>query len=283
MVSVSVFAFADLGVVSAYASQVIEGHRVVVEETGKTTKVRYETILRDGHDEIVKVVAPDFFEWAYLNGKTYVVFGREMKRSPAPIIDAEMLFFKCLSSTPTILSTADIDYNGKKAYRIEARDDSATYVGVFLLPSLLLVKLNVQHKSKKITLTYDAIKKVPSLYFQKVISSFKMINTPPSTMEVEVWKMVYHLDNVSVTSIKVNNISIVLVHGMAKNVGEMVVYLFPKSDKISTTNLISQFKSKGLSSISAEQNGISMVFVSATKDHASFKKWIESVLNHTSF
>jgi hypothetical protein len=281
--SASVFGALNLQITSAYASQVIEGHRVVVEESSNLTKVRYEKILRNGYDEVVKVVAPDFFEWAYLNGKTYVVFGNEMKRSPASVIDSERLFMKCLSSTPTILSTSVVNYNGKKAYRIEVKDKSATYVGIFLAPSLLLTKLEVQHKNGKINVTYDAIQQVPPLYFKKVIDSFKIVNTPPSTMEVEVWKMIYHLNDVSVTSIKVNDVSIVLVHGVASNLGEMVVYLVKKGDRISTTNLASQFKSKGFSLMKAEQNGISMLFVSNTKDPQKLKEWVTHVLKSSSF
>ena len=283
IVSVSVFGTLSLQITSAYASQVIEGHRVVVEESSNVTKIRYEKILRNGYNEVVKVLAPDFFEWAYLDGKTYVVFGNKMKRTPASVIDSERLFMKCLSSTPTILSTSVVNYNGKKAYRIEVKDKNATYTGIFLAPSLLLAKLEVQYKNGKINVSYDAIQQVPLLYFKRVINSFKIVNTPPSTMEVEVWKMVYHLNNVSVTSVKVNDVSIVLVHGMALNVGEMVVYLFKKGDKISTTNLASQFKSKGFSLINAEQNGISMLFVSNTKNPQKLKEWVTHVLKSSSF
>ncbi len=283
VISTSVFAALNLKIASAYASQVVEGHRVVIEESKKINKIRYETVLRDGYDEIVKVVAPTFFEWAYLNGKTYIVFGNEMKRSPAPIVDLERTFFKSLSSTPTILSTAVINYKGEKAYKIELSAKEATYTGVVLIPSFLLVNLNVQRDDKTITITYNSINKVPALYFKNVISRFKILSTPPSTMEVEVWKMVYHLDDVSVTSIKINSLVIVLVHGRAKGIGDVLVYLFKKNDKISTKNLASQFTSKGFYSISAQQNGISMVFVSPTKEIEKFKEWVDSLLDRSKF
>jgi len=281
-VSVSVFGDLRVNIISAYASQTVEGHRIVVEQSKKGAKVRYEKILRRGYNEIVKVVAPDFFEWAYLNGKTYIVFGNEMKRSPATIVDAERKFMKYLSLTPTDLSTAVVDYNGNKAYKVEIRDDSATYVGVFLIPSLLLVKLNVQRKNGQLTVTYDSIKKVSSLYFNKVMGNFKVINTPPSAMEVEVWKVIYHLGNVSITSIKINDISMVLIKGTANDVGEVVVYLF-EGKGVSTDDLVSQFKSKGLSSLSAKEKGISMVFVSRTKNVKKLKEWVKCVLKSSSF
>ncbi len=280
--SVSVFGDLRENIISSYASQVVEGQRIVVEQSEKGTKVRYEKILRKGYNEIIKVVAPDFFEWAYLNGKTYVVFENEMKRSPAMIVDMERKFMKCLSSTPTELSTAVVDYNGNKAYKVEVKNKSATYVGIFLKSSFLLVKLSVQRANGQLTITYNSIKKVPTFYFEKVIDKFKVIDTPPSAMEIEVWKMIYHLNNVSITSIRVNDISIVLVKGVAKSVGEVVVYLF-EGKRISMGNLVSQFKSKGFSSLSAEEKGINMVFVSKIKDVQKLKEWVKSILKGSSF
>lgn len=260
--------------VSAYASQVIEGHRVVVEEKGETTRLRYENVLRNGYNEIVKVVAPDFFEWAYLKGKTYIVFGNEMKTSPATIIDSEKLFIKTLSSSPVSIATST--YNGKKSYKIVVSSKDATYTAMLLSPSLILVYLKIERRSSQIIMTYDKIRIVPLDYFKAVVAKFKIVNKPPSSMEAEVWKLVYHLDNVNIASLSINGISIAIVSGRAKKIGNVVVYVFKGSANVSTTNLVSQFKSKGYTSFAFEQNGIGMVFA-GNMDIEKLKKWVSEV------
>lgn len=259
---------------SAYASQVIEGHRVVVEEKGETTRLRYENVLRNGYNEIVKVVAPDFFEWASLKGKTYIVFGNEMKTSPATIIDSEKLFIRTLSYSPASVATST--YNGKKSYKIVVSSKDATYTAMLLSPSLILVYLKIERRSSQIIMTYDKVRAVPLDYFKAVVAKFKIVNKPPSPMEVEVWKLVYHLDNVNVTSLSVNGISIAIISGKAEKIGNVVAYVFKGSANVSTTNLVSQFKSKGYSSFAFEQNGIRMVFA-GNIDVEKLKEWVNKV------
>ena len=260
--------------VSAYASQIIEGHRVIVEERGDTTRLRYEDVLRNGYNEIVKVVAPDFFEWAHLKGRTYIVFGNEMKTSPATIVDSEQMFIKALSSDPSKVSTST--YNGKRSYRIIVKSRNATYTALILSPSLILVYLKIKGRSSQITMTYDKVKIVPLDYFNAVVSKFKIVNKPPSSIEVKVWKLVYHLDNVSVASLSVNGISIAIVSGEAEGIGNIVVYVFKSSENVSTSNLVSQFKSKGYSSFAFEQNGIRMVFAGSI-EIGKLKEWVNKI------
>ncbi len=260
--------------VSSYASQVIEGHRVIVEEKGETTRLRYENVLRNGYNEIVKVVAPDFFEWAYLGGKTYIVFGNEMKTSPATIIDSEKLFIKTLSSTPARVSTST--YNGKESYKIVVNSQDATYTAMLLAPSMILVYLRIKRRSSQIIMTYDKVRVVPLKYFEAVVAKFKIVNKPPNPMEVEVWKLVYHLDNVNIASLSINGISIAIVSGRAEKVGNVVAYVFKGGSNVSTTNLVAQFKSKGYSSFAFEQNGIGMVFA-GNMEIGKLKKWVNEV------
>ncbi len=264
--------------VGAYASQVVEGQRVVVEKNGENVKVRYEKVIRDGYDEIVKVVAPEPFEWAYLNGKTYVVLGDHMKLSPATIVDAERLFIKTLASTLTEISTSSVTYNGRKACEVTLQSTDATYEGVFLLPSMLLVKLSIQREKKDLSISYNQIKVIDKTYFNFVLGKFKISNTPPSPMEVEIWKIVYHLEKVSIKSISVNNITLVVIDGVAPEIGDVIAYLFKKSEKLSASSLSVQFKSRGITTINAEHNGVIMLFASNTKAVDKFKKWVKKIL-----
>ncbi len=263
--------------VTAYATQIVQGRRIVVEKSDAGAKVRYEKVIRDGYNEIVKVVAPEPLEWAYLNGKTYVVFGRELKLSPVPIVDSERVFMKLLSSTTTRISTSSMIYDGNNACKVVFRTASATYEGIFLVPSMLLVKLSIQKEEKELTLSYSQINFTDKKYFATVLKGFKISDTPPSTIEVEIGKIVYHLENVNVTSFSGWGMTLAIIDGVAPNTGHIVVYIFKKGEKLSTSSLSIRFKAHGLTTLSLDHDGLKFLFVS-NADKEKLKKWIEEVL-----
>ena len=275
MVSV---AFSSLinDVVTSYASQIIEGHRIVVEQSGSTTRIRYENILRDGYNEIVKIVAPKQFEWARIDKRTYIVFGNEMKISPATIVDAEQTFIKSIAASSTILSSSTTYFHGMKSYKLVVKSRGATYVAVILDPSLIIGYLKIERKKGDITINYDRINVVPVSYFKAILGRFKIIKKPPSAMEIYVWKLISKLDDVSVTTITINNTSVAIVSGRTRFDKMVVAYVFQNAKSISTGDLIAQFKIKGFTAISVEREHINIVLATKMK-LSQLKKWIDSI------
>ncbi len=278
MLLLASFAFSSLidDIVSSYASQVIEGHRVVVEQDGSTTKIRYENILRNGYNEIVKIVAPQRFEWSHIGKKTYIVFGNEMKLSPATIVDAEQSFIKDISIASTIVSTSTTYYHGMKSCKLVIKTPNATYIAVVLEPSLIIGYLKIERKKGSITIDYDRINVVPLSYFNAVIGRFKIIEKPPSPMEIYVWKLVSKLDNVNVTSISINNISIAIVSGKTEFNKRIVAYVFQSGDNISTGDLVAQFKLKGFTALTIERDDVNVVLATKMK-MKQLKEWVNTV------
>lgn len=264
-------------IVSSYASQVIEGHRIVVEQDGSTTRIRYENILRNGYNEIVKIVAPQQFEWSYIGKKTYVVFGNEMRLSPATIVDAEQSFIKDISIASTIVSTSTAYYHGMKSCKLVIKSPNATYIAVVLEPSLIIGYLKIERKKGSITIDYDRINLVPLSYFNAVIRRFKIIKKPPSSMEIYVWKLISKLDNANVTSISINNVSIAIVSGKTKKFNRIIVaYVFRKGDSISTGDLVAQFKVKGFTALTIKQDDVNVVLATKMKLE-QLKEWVNTV------
>ena len=264
-------------IVSSYASQVIEGHRIVVEqEKGSTTKIRYENILRNGYNEIVKIVAPQQFEWSSIGEKTYIVFGNKMRLSPATIVDAEQTFIKDVSKASTIVSTSTTYYHGVKSLKLVIKSRNATYTAMILEPSLIIGYLKVDHKKGSITIDYDWIKAIPLSYFNAVIEKFKIIKKPPSSMEIYLWKLVSKLDNVSITSISIRDISVVIVSGKTNLNKIIVAYVFQSGQDISTSDLTAQFKSKGFTALSIKKDDVEMVLITKMKLD-QLREWINEV------
>lgn len=262
--------------VTAYASQSVQGQRVVVEQS-RNAKIRYENIIRHGYNEIVNIMAPEPFEWAYRNGKSYVVVGNVMKLSPATIVDAEQRFVRILSASPTVVATSATYYQDVPAYKIIVRDMAATYSAVVLQGSFLLKYLKVDTKSSVITVYYDNVSEVPSGYVTSVFDRFRFNNDPPDPMEMYVWKLVASLNNAVVSSMNINGVSLDVVVGAIPDKGSVAIYIFDSGSKISSKSLVDQFLSKGYTSEVYKFGDIEMVF--GTKiSPADLKNWVKGIL-----
>ncbi len=262
--------------VTAYASQSIQGQRVVVEQS-RNAKIRYENILRHGYNEIVNIIAPEPFEWAYMDGKSYVVMGNMMKLSPATIVDAEQKFVRILSASPTVLSTSSTYYQDVPAYKIVVKGSSATYTAVVIQNSFLLKYLKVDTRTGVITVYYDSLSQVPAGYVASVFGKFRINNEPPDPMEMYIWKLVDNLNNAVVSSMSINGVSLAVVVGAIPNKGNVAVYIFKSGSNVSSKSLVNQFVSKGYTSQVYKYGTIEMVFGTKLPSD-ELKDWIKEVL-----
>ncbi len=261
---------------TSYASQSIQAQRIVIEE-GQNSRVRYESILRDGRNEIVNVMAPMPFEWALIDGKTYVIEDGEMRLSPVPIVDIEQRFIELLSSaTSTIIATQNVIYQGEPSIQIKVVTRNSTYVGVLSKGSMLLKFVKVQRNDDSISMMYTQIALIPKDYFNNVLKSFKICNATPDTVEMVVWQLISNLNDVNVMSMKINNVTFTVVSGMMSPQSNTVCYIFKIDSKVSPESLVSQFKAQGYNSISIKYNDVYVVV--ATNGKADeLKAWISKV------
>ncbi len=261
---------------TSYASQSIQAQRIVVEE-GQNSRVRYESILRDGTNEIVNVMAPMPFEWALIDGKTYVIEDGEMRLSPVPIVDIEQRFIELLSSaTSTVIATQNVIYQGEPSIQIKVITRNSTYVGVLSRGSMLLKFVKVERNDDSISMMYTQIVPIPKDYFNNVLKSFKIYNATPDTVEMVVWQLISNLTNVNVMSMKINNVTFTVVSGMMSPQSNTVCYIFKIDSKVSPESLVSQFKAQGYSSVAVKYKDVYVVV--ATNGKADeLKAWVSKV------
>lgn len=265
MLSSCVFAASFVNTfVTAYASQSIRAQRIVIEE-GKTSRVRYEEVLRDGTNEIVNVMAPMPFEWALVNGKTYVIENGQMNLSPVAIVDIEQRFMELLSSatSTTIISTQNVIYQGEPSIQINMITRNSTYVAVLSKKLLEIRFIKAEKPDDSISMIYTEISPITPEYFQKVISSFEICNVAtPSTVETVVWQLISNLKSANVMSMKINNITFTLVSGIMNSQNNVVCYIFDIKSKVSPDSLSDQFKAQGYSSVTVKYGDLYVVIAS---------------------
>ncbi len=273
------YAFGSLvtNFVTAYASQSIEAQRVVVEE-GSSTRIRYERVVRSGMNEFIDVMAPVYFEWVFLNGKSYIVDNGEMKLSPAPLVDIEQRFVELLSASPTVISTSDFIYQGEPSYEIKALSQSATYIAVIGKNPMILKYLKVEKKNGSISVMYTSITFVPKNYFNTLIANFRIESATPEAIEIAAWKLVSSLKNATIASMNINGIAFTVIAGMFSPSSNVIAYLFNISSDISPDSLVNQFKMQGYSSTAIKFENINIVFASQAKIE-DLKAWIVKIFN----
>lgn len=263
---------------TSYASQSIQAQRIVVEE-GQSSRVRYENIIRNGKNEIVNVMAPMPFEWALINGKTYVIEGREMRLSPVPIVDIEQRFIELLSSATmtTAISTENVIYQGEPSIQINLITKNSTYVGILSKNSMILKFVKVNRDDDSISMMYTQITPITPGYFNNILSTFKVYNTAtPDTVEMVVWQIISNLNNVNVMSMKINNVTFIVVSGMMSMQSNTVCYIFKIDSKVSPDSLVDQFKAQGYNSISVKYSDVYVVVATNGKTD-ELKSWISRV------
>ncbi len=261
---------------TSYASQSIQAQRVVVEE-GQNSRVKYENVLRDGKNEIINVMAPMSFEWALIDGKTYIIEDGEMRLSPVPIVDIEQRFIELLSSaTSTVIATQNVIYQGEPSVQINLITRNSTYVGIISKNSMILKFIKVERNDSSISMMYTQITLVPADYFNKVLKSFKIYNATPDTVEMVVWQLISNLNNVNVISMKINNVTFVIVSGMMSPQSNTVCYIFKVDSKVSPESFVSQFKAQGYNSIAVKYNDVYVVIATNGKTD-ELKAWVSRV------
>ncbi|MCL4407747.1 MAG: hypothetical protein M1542_00340 [Thermotogae bacterium] len=262
---------------TSYASQSIQAQRIVVEE-GQNAKVRYENILRNGRNEIVNVMAPMPFEWALIDGKTYVIEGGEMRLSPVPIVDIEQRFIELLSSATatTAIATQNVIYQGEPSIQINLITRNSTYVGIISKSSMILKFIKVQRNNGSISMIYTQIAPISIDYFNKILNSFKVYSATPDTVEMVVWQLISNLSNVNVMSMKINDVIFTVVSGMMSPQINTVCYIFKMDSKVSPDSLVSQFKAQGYNSIAVKYNDFYVVVATNGKTD-ELKAWISKV------
>ncbi|HEU23790.1 MAG: hypothetical protein C0176_08835 [Mesoaciditoga sp.] len=247
--------------ITSYASQIIQGQRIVIEE-GQNSRVRYESVLRDGRNEIIKVMAPMPFEWAMINGDTYIIEGNEMRPSPVPISDVEQKFMELLSSatTTTIISTQNVIYQGEPSIQVNLITPNSTYIAIVSKGSLIIKFMKVQRDKNSISMIYTQIIPVSAGYFQSVLKSFKISKeATPDTVESVVWKIISNLTNANIMSLKLNGVDFTIVSGIISPQNNVVCYLFQMNSKVSPDPLVSQFKSQGYTSMAVKYKDLYIV------------------------
>ncbi len=247
--------------ITSYASQIIQGQRIVIEE-GQNSRVRYENVLRDGRNEIVKVMAPMPFEWAIINGDTYIIEGNAMRPSPVPISDIEQKFMELLSSatTTTIISTQNVIYQGEPSIQVNLITPTSTYIAIISKGNLIIKFMKVQRDKNSISMIYTQVIPVSLEYFQSVLKSFKIYNeATPDTVESVVWKIISNLTNANIMSLKLNGVDFTIVSGIISPQNNVVCYLFQISSRVSPDPLVSQFKSQGYNSMAVKYQDLYIV------------------------
>gem|GEM_PF-1495971 len=265
---------------TSYASQSIQAQRIVVEE-GQNAKVRYESILRNGRNEIVNVLAPMPFEWALIDGKTYVIEDGEMRLSPVSIVDIEQRFIELLSSATatTAIATQNVIYQGEPSIQINLITRNSTYVGILSEGSMILKFIKVQRNDGSISMIYTQIAPISVNYFNKILNSFKVYNATPDTVEMVVWQLISNLSNVNVMSMKINDVIFTVVSGMMSPQNNAVCYIFKMDSKVSPESLVNQFKAQGYNSIAVKYNNLYVVVATNGKTD-ELKAWISKVFTN---
>lgn len=265
--------------ITAYASQSIQAQRVVIEE-GQNSRVRYEQVLRDGTNEIINVMAPMPFEWALINGKTYVIENGEMRLSPVPIVDIEQRFIELLSSatSTTVISTQNVVYQGEPSIQINMITRNSTYVAVLSKRSMDIRFIKAEKHDGSISMIYTEISPIASDYFQKIISSFKIYNVAtPDTVEIVVWQLISNLKNANVMSMKINNVTFTVVSGVMASQHNAVCYIFDIKSKVSPDFLSDQFKAQGYSSLTVKYGELYIV-IASNGNANELKTWVSHLL-----
>lgn len=263
--------------ITSYASQSIDAQRVVVEES-QSPKIRYERVLRCGKNEVIDVIAPDPFEWALLDGKSYIINNDEMKLSPATIVDIEQRFVQILSATSTVISSTSVVYQGESSYEITALTRNATYIAVIGKQPMLLKYLKVKRSDGTISMIYTSISIVPPDYFNNFIKGLKIDSATPETMERVAWKIISNIKNASIASMDINGVTLTIIAGMFLPQENFISYLFNSNSNISPQFLVNQFKSQGYNSLSIKYENVYVVFATKVKID-DLRVWIKKVFN----
>lgn len=267
--------------ITAYASQTIQGQRIIIEE-GQNSKVRYENVLRDGRNEIIDVIAPMPFEWAMINGNTYIVEGNEMRLSPVPISDIEQRFMELLSSATntTIISTQDVIYQGEPSIQVNLITQSSTYVVILSKGTFLIRFMKVERNDNSISMIYTRVIPISHDYFENVLKSFKIYNqATPDVIESVVWRIISNLKNANIMSLKLSGVDFTIVSGMISSQNSVVCYVFKIESKVSPDLIVNQFKSQGYTSMAVKYKDLYIVM--ATNGNVdALKSWASKLFSN---